>query len=157
MIINDLVAWEKSVQSVVDFAETDTSALYDCEPVHAFKTVAPVSPQKPESEEPDKEAPAAVPENTEPVYPVKESFTVNPLLGIAEIRFRIARPANNVKAYVDSAPVDIETDGTDYWFVVEPDEDSDELDVFVKDEAGYIGAFTAVINRAISDNKDFDI
>jgi|GEM_PF-5865708 len=157
MIINDLVAWEKSVQSVVDFAETDTSALYDCEPVHAFKTVAPVSPQKPESEEPDKEAPAAVPENTEPVYPVKESFTVNPLLGIAEIRFRIARPANNVKAYVDSAPVDIETDGTDYWFYAVPDEDSDEMDVLVKDEAGFIGAFTAVINRAISDNKDFDI
>ena len=157
MIINDLVAWEKSVQSVVDFAETDTSALYDCEPVHAFKTVAPVSPQKPESEKPDKEAPAAVPENTEPVYPVKESFTVNPLLGIAEIRFRIARPANNVKAYVDSAPVDIETDGTDYWFYAVPDEDSDEMDVLVKDEAGFIGAFTAVINRAISDNKDFDI
>ncbi|MBQ2474828.1 MAG: hypothetical protein II513_05740, partial [Ruminococcus sp.] len=116
-------------------------------------------PDEEEAEEPEEAAePAAEPESTEPVYPLSESFTVDPLLGIAEIRFRIgARQANGVKAYVNSAPVDLETDGTDYWFVVEPDEDSDELDVFVKDEAGYIGAFTAVINRAISDNKDFDI
>ena len=162
MIINDLVTWEKSVQSVVDFAETDTASLYDCEPLTAHKNAPAEAAQEPdeeEAEEPEGAAePAAEPESTEPVYPLSESFTVDPLLGIAEIRFRIgARQANGVKAYVNSAPVDLETDGIDYWFVVEPDEDSDELDVFVKDEAGYIGAFTAVINRAISDNKDFDI
>lgn len=162
MIINDLVTWEKSVQSVVDFAETDTASLYDCEPLTAHKNAPAEAAQEPdeeEAEEPEGAAePAAEPESTEPVYPLSESFTVDPLLGIAEIRFRIgARQANGVKAYVNSAPVDLETDGTDYRFVVEPDEDSDELDVFVKDEAGYIGAFTAVINRAISDNKDFDI
>ena len=162
MIINDLVTWEKSVQSVVDFAETDTASLYDCEPLIAHKNAPAEAAQEPdeeEAEEPEGAAePAAEPESTEPVYPLSESFTVDPLLGIAEIRFRIgARQANGVRAYVNSAPVDLETDGTDYRFVAEPDEDSDELDVFVKDEAGYIGAFTAVINRAISDNKDFDI
>ena len=164
MIINDLVAWEKSVQSVVDFAETSSAALYDCEPALILQNLSADGEKDEALTEDSADAPeetaqtADEPIHTEAVYPVSEAFTVNPLLGVAEICFRIgARPASDVKVVVNSELIVPENDGPDYRFTVEPDEDSSEIDVFVKDAEGYIGSFTAKINRAISENKDFDI
>lgn len=157
MIINDLVEWEKSVQSVVDIAETDPAALYDCEPFgEAPKSEAPeAQTEKPEQ---DEEEPEQEPENTDPVYPLGESFTVDPLLGVAEISFAIgARPANDVRIVVNSELVIPDADDNKYTFVYEPEGDETEVEVFVRDSEGYIGSFVAVINRAITDNKEFDL
>ena len=159
LIINDLVDWEKSVQSVVDFAETDLASLYDCErPVAAkpARAAAPSVQEEPQAEEPQPEE--VVPLRTEPVYPLSDAFTVDPLLGVADIRFAIgARPATDVKVVINSTLVVPEADGDNYHFVFEPDEDDSEVDVFVRDAGGYIGSFTAVIKKAIAANKDFDI
>ena len=159
LIINDLVDWEKSVQSVVDFAETDLASLYDCERPAAAKparAAAPSVQEEPQAEEPQPEE--VVPLRTEPVYPLSDAFTVDPLLGVADIRFAIgARPATDVKVVINSTLVVPEADGDNYHFVFEPDEDDSEVDVFVRDAGGYIGSFTAVIKKAIAANKDFDI
>ncbi len=158
MIINDLVEWEKSVQSVVDIAETDPAALYDCEPFEEASKTSESEEQTEEPEEATQEEPAQESACTDPVYPLSDSFTVDPLKGVAEISFSIgARPATDVKLVVNSELVIPESDGSKYTFIYEPEDDETEVEVFVRDSAGYIGSFTAVINRAITDNKDFDI
>ena len=53
--------------------------------------------------------------------------------------------------------VELHEDEEGYFFSYKPDDDEDEIKVIVRDDAGFIGSFTAVIKRAISDNEDFDI
>ena len=164
MILKDLVAWEKSVQSVVDFAETGSEALYDCEPALTVQT-----PAADDEKASDPEMDALVdrimhldvsePESTEAVYPVKKEFTFDPMKGVVRISFKIgAREASNVKVVVNSELIVPDVDGDVYSFPFEPDDDkTTEVDVFVKDDEGYIGSFTAVFKREISMAKEFEI
>lgn len=148
-ILRDLLHWEKKVQSMADIAETDVENLYDCEALNDVPAAA-----EPKEEQPEAEAA----ERSEPVYPLSEYFSPDPMLGLVKIRFGIgARTPENPVVIVDSEEVAPAMDEDGFAFTYQPEDDEDEVRVSVKDNNGFIGSFTAKIKRAISDNVDFDI
>lgn len=151
-ILRDLLHWEKKVQSMADIAETNLEQMYDCE------KLADSSAETEIEIEVETEEIEAKPVSNEPVYPLSDSFAPDPMLGITEIKFGIGlRKPENPVAFVDSEEVELHEDEEGYFFSYKPDDDEDEIKVIVRDNAGFIGSFTAVIKRAISDNEDFDI
>ena len=164
-ILRDLYSWEKKVQSMADVAETDLSSMYDCEAPGSAPAVSVAAegfesePEPVKAEPAEAPAPAeAQPVRTEPVYPLSDEFTVDPMLGVAEIRFGIGlREAKDPAAFVagEEMPLSEVEDG--YAFAYCPEEDDSVIRVSVRDSIGYIGVFTVRIKKAISDNADFDI
>ena len=142
LIINDLVEWEQSVQSVIEAEETDLASLYDCEkPAREGSAAAPA--EQPSAEQAD------APVHTEPVYPLSKSFTVDPAVGIATIRFGVSRTdAADVRAFISGSPVKLEQDDDGYRFVYEPAAGETEVTVFVKADNRYLGCFTAYLEEA---------
>ena len=154
-ILRDLLHWEKKVQSMADIAETNLERLYDCEKIaDAQQSDKPADTEEDYScaETEDK------PERFEDVYPLSDTFSLDPMLGIAKIQFGIgARDAENPVAIVDSEEVALGTVEGGYAFDYKPEDGENEIKVNVKDDAGFIGSFVAHIKRAISDNEEFDI
>ena len=157
-ILRDLLTWEKKVQSMADVAETNLSGLYDCEAFDGAVPSAVTASPAADDDRADAPAPAALPVRKEPVYALEDSFTLNPMLGAAEIRFAIgAREAHHPIAVVDGEEMILKEAEQGYSFLYVPEEDNCTITVSVKDDDGFIGKFSACIKSAISDNEDFDI
>ena len=162
-ILRDLLSWEKKVQSMADIAETNLSQMYDCEAPDDIKVTEATGEgfdSEPEAaaDTADAAETPAEPVRTEPVYPLSDAFTVNPMLGVAEIEFAIgAREAKNPVAIVDSEEMILTQTEAGYAFVYTPEEDDSDVRVDVRDDAGYIGSFSVRVKSAITDNDDFDI
>ena len=155
-ILRSLMTWEKNVQSKADVAESDLSNLYDCESYGSASSAlsAPVTADAP-APAVDEPKPAS---DDRPVYPLMEEVAPDPMTGLAQISFAFGKeePKNPI-AYVLGEKVQLREIEGGYAFDYEPEEENADVKVFVKDAAGFFGAFSVHIKSAISENEDFKI
>lgn len=153
-ILNDLKEWEKSITSVTDIAIKDLDGLYegDEEEYSLNKTES-------DSSGAEAEAPKNELENKmkDPVCAAKEEYYKDPESGAVEISFYLKEDAEDVLACISGENYDTIKREDVYCFWYTPDQDEEQVEVYVRVNGKCIGSFTAFFGSPIKDNTDFDI
>lgn len=147
-ILNDLKQWERDIQSITDYDDIDIEHVYESD--ESESSSIHIDEHKASEDRP-------VEDSEFPVQPTKEEFCPDSVSEKVKITFYVNGSPDNISANINGDKYDVEVEGKIYSLWYRPEADEAETEVFVRNEDGLIGSFTAKFGKAIAVNKDFDI
>lgn len=150
-ILNDLKEWERKIASIANYDDLDIDSLYESD----LNTENNNKQIEFESEVVTEEIPSN--RSSEPVYPAQDKFCPVPGEYGVTVSFYVSGAHSIVHANINGESYEVNKNGDTYSIVYRPEPDEEEAEVFVSSDNEYIGSFTAVFGKPISNNSDFNI